>query len=329
MSHSSQSRSFIDASNNAVLEKNKIQTLQINLGRKCNLACAHCHVEAGPHRTEELSTSVIEDIITIIKTFPQIKTVDLTGGAPEMNAGFRQIVEAARKQDIDVIVRSNLTIFFVDGYGDLPEYFRQQKVKVVASLPCYTQDNVDQMRGNGVFQESIQAIKMLNAVGYGKKLSLDLVYNPAIPKTEKDFCLAPDQKKLEQEYKKFLGDNFDITFNNLIAITNLPVGRYQKYLERKELEEEYIEFLAESFNYATLPGLMCKTQWSVDYDGYMYDCDFHQIEKVHATDKNGKKITLKDCLEKQSLDIGGNIPVRNFCLGCTAGAGASCGGTIV
>lgn len=358
ISSSRQCQKFLEKTKNIPLTKSKISVLQVNLGRRCNLACAHCHVEAGPHRTEELSEKVKNQIIEVIEKFPEIKTVDLTGGAPEMNHGFKEIVIAARKVGKEVIVRSNLTIYFVEGYADLPEFFAEQGVKVVASLPCYLEDNVDAMRGSGVFQESIKAIQLLNDVGYGKnekndsKLSLDLVYNPAIPKTREDFSLAPNQENLEKDYKKFLDEKFGISFNTLIAITNLPVGRFQQYLAIKKFEQEYVDFLANHFNESTLPHLMCKNQWSVDYDGFLYDCDFHQIEKIHARGKilkdnpgsrslhtsklenignkiSGKKLMLSDILAENSLDIGGNIPTRNFCFGCTAGSGSSCGGSVV
>jgi radical SAM/Cys-rich protein len=328
ISASRQSKKFLEKTKNCPLKKEKISVLQVNLGRRCNLACSHCHVEAGPHRTEECTDETVQNIISVIQKFPQIETVDLTGGAPEMNNGFTKIVIAARKQNKEVIVRSNLTIYFEEGFSGLPKFFADQQVRIVASLPCYLEQNVDAMRGNGVFEKSIKAIKMLNEVDYGETLQLDLVYNPALPKTEKNFSLAPCQQGLEKDYKKFLGEKFGISFNSLIAITNLPVGRFQKYLERKKLEEGYIDFLAENFNSATLPGLMCKNQWSVDYDGFLYDCDFHQIEKIHARGTDGKKLHLTDLLEKNSLDIGGNIPIRNFCLGCTAGSGSSCGGAI-
>ena len=212
------------------LAKDKVTVLQVNLGKKCNLACAHCHVEAGPKRTEELSPEVCEQIITIIYRFPQIKTVDLTGGAPEMNYGFRPIVEAAKEKGKEVIVRSNLTIFFVPGYEDLPEYFAKYQLRVVASLPCYLESNVNKQRGAGVYNDSIQAIQELNKLGYGKdpNLILDLVYNPSLP-TNINFSLTPNQQKLEQDYKAYLKENFNIKFNHLFTITNIPIGRTKQY----------------------------------------------------------------------------------------------------
>ncbi|MEQ8963267.1 MAG: arsenosugar biosynthesis radical SAM protein ArsS, partial [Coleofasciculus sp. C2-GNP5-27] len=241
------------------LTKNKITVLQINLGKRCNLACTHCHVEAGPKRTEELTPEICDQLIELIHRFPQIQTVDLTGGAPEMNYGFKPLVEAARATGKEVIVRSNLTILFEPGYQDLPDYFAQHQVRVVASLPCYLEDNVDKMRGKGVYNDSIRAIQRLNQLGYGKnpQLILDLVYNPALPVSE-DFSLTPNQVKLEQDYKRFIKDNFDIEFNQLFTITNLPIGRTKFYLQRTKLYTPYLKFLEENFNPTTVQHLMCR-----------------------------------------------------------------------
>ena len=215
------------------LTKDKITVLQINLGRKCNLACTHCHVEASPKRTEELSPEICEQLIEVINRFPQIQTVDLTGGAPEMNYGFRPLVEAAKAKDKEVIVRSNLTIFFEPGYEDLPAYFAQNQLRIVASLPCYLESNVDKQRGAGVYNYSIQAIQKLNQLGYGRdpNLVIDLVYNPQLP-TNNNFSLTPNQKKLQQDYKTYLAKHFEIKFNNLLTITNIPIGRTKQFLQR-------------------------------------------------------------------------------------------------
>lgn len=324
-----ESKIFLEKTGNIPMIKDDITVLQVNLGRKCNLSCSHCHVSAGPHRTEELSDEVKDDIIAVIEKFDEIETVDLTGGAPEMNNGFKEIVIAARKAGKTVIVRSNLTIYFIEGYEYLPKFFAENKVRVVASLPCYLEDNVDSMRGIGVFQESIEAIKLLNEVGYGKNLVLDLVYNPQVPRSKESFSLAPDQVALEKDYKKFLSDNFDISFNSLIAIINIPMGRFAKYLQIKRIESEYIDFLATHYNNLTLPNLMCKNQWSVDYDGKIFDCDFNQIEGIQARGKRGQILTLKDFLREENLNLGNIIQTRNYCLGCTAGSGSSCGGAVV
>ncbi|MEM9004865.1 MAG: arsenosugar biosynthesis radical SAM (seleno)protein ArsS, partial [Cyanobacteria bacterium P01_F01_bin.86] len=289
------------------LTKRSISVLQVNLGRRCNLACTHCHVEAGPHRTEELSPVVLEQLLELIDRFPQIQTVDLTGGAPEMNYGFRPLVEKARSHDIEVIVRSNLTIFFEPGFEDLPEYFAHQQVRVVASLPCYLQDNVDKMRGQGVYDDSIQAIQKLNALGYGHdpNLVLDLVYNPPIPANE-NFKLTPEQVALEIDYKQYLFDHFQIAFNRLLTITNLPIGRTRFHLEHRSLLEPYTRFLAHNHNPSTVPGLMCRSELSIDYRGYVYDCDFNQMEEIPAQLPDGTPVTVTALLQAGTLDV---IPI--------------------
>ncbi|WP_051036077.1 arsenosugar biosynthesis radical SAM (seleno)protein ArsS [Stanieria cyanosphaera] len=312
------------------LQKQKITVLQINLGKKCNLACTHCHVEASPKRTEELSPEICQQLIEIINLFPQIETVDLTGGAPEMNYGFKPIVEAAKQAGKQVIVRSNLTIFFEAGFEDLPQYFAENKLRVVASLPCYLETNVDKQRGAGVYHKSIQAIQKLNQLGYGTKpeLILDLVYNPALPNQNK-FSLTPDQKNLEQDYKVYLLEQFKLKFNHLFTITNLPVGRTKQYLQRQNLKDSYLKFLESNFNGVTVPNLMCINQLSIDYLGNVYDCDFNQMENLAATDFKGKKLTIDKLLEAKSLDVINQIKTANYCYGCTAGNGSSCGGSLV
>lgn len=312
------------------LTKKGITVLQINLGKRCNLACTHCHVEAGPKRTEELSPEICQQLIEIIHRFPEIKIVDLTGGAPEMNYGFKPLVEAARANDKQVIVRSNLTIFFEEGFGDLPEYFAKHKLRVVASLPCYLEDNVDKMRGTGVYDSSIKALQSLNQLGYGKEpdLIVDLVYNPQLPTSEK-FSQTPDQIKLERDYKKYLKESFDITFNNLFTITNIPVGRTKLYLERKKLYAPYLQFLESHFNTGTVEHLMCRDEISIDYLGNVYDCDFNQMMNLPAKTRDGEKITVAKLLEADRLDLIGEVQTAAYCYGCTAGSGSSCGGALV
>ncbi|MEM6255002.1 MAG: arsenosugar biosynthesis radical SAM (seleno)protein ArsS [Cyanobacteria bacterium P01_D01_bin.156] len=312
------------------LTKAPISVLQINLGRKCNLSCSHCHVEAGPTRTEELSPEVCDQLVDMINRFPQIRTVDLTGGAPEMNYGFRPIVEAARAQGKEVIVRSNLTIFFEEGYQDLPDYFAKHQLRVVASLPCYLEDNVDKMRGKGVYQDSIQALQLLNEKGYGRdpNLIVDLVYNPPVP-TSENFSLTPGQAGLEKDYKAYLKDHFGIEFNNLFTITNLPIGRTKFHLEHRKLHDPYLQFLSEHHNSGTVAHLMCRSELSIDYLGQVYDCDFNQMEGIPAMDAQGQPVTVKSLLERGTLDLIEQVQTRPYCFGCTAGSGSSCGGSLV
>ncbi|PSN18561.1 DUF3641 domain-containing protein [filamentous cyanobacterium CCP5] len=314
----------------APLAKLPISVLQVNLGRKCNLACTHCHVEAGPKRTEELSPEVCEQLVELIRRFPQVATVDLTGGAPEMNYGFRPLVEAAGAAGKTVMVRSNLTIFFEPGYEDLPEYFARHQLKVVASLPCYLEDNVDKQRGSGVYSQSIQALQELNALGYGQdpNLELDLVYNPPVPRRDR-FSLTPDQAKLQQDYKAYLQEHFGIIFNHLFTITNLPIGRVKQYLQAKDLYWPYLKFLESNHNGGTVPHLMCRNQLSIDYLGNVFDCDFNQMENVPARLPNGEALTVQKLLNAREIDLLQTIQTRPFCYGCTAGSGSSCGGALI
>jgi len=314
----------------APLTKDKITVLQVNLGRKCNLACTHCHVEASPKRTEELSPEVCQQIIEVINRFPQIQTVDLTGGAPEMNYGFRPIVEAAKAKGKEVIVRSNLTIFFESDYEDLPEYFAKHQLRITASLPCYLESNVDLQRGAGVYNDSIDAIQKLNQLGYGEdpNLILDLVYNPPLP-TDSNFSLTPNQKKLESDYKNYLKDNFDIRFNNLFTITNIPIGRTKQFLQRREIHHDYLQFLEDNYNAATLDNVMCRNELSIDYLGNVYDCDFNQMESIIATTPNRERLTVEKILNLDNLDVIQEIKTAEYCYGCTAGTGSSCGGSLI
>lgn len=315
---------------NSPLTKSKIKVLQINLGKRCNLACSHCHVEAGPKRTEELSPEICQQLIELIYQFPEIKIVDLTGGAPEMNYGFKPIVEAARFTGKQVIVRSNLTIYFEPGFGDIPEYCAQNKLRIVASLPCYLADNVDKLRGLGVFDASIKALQWLNKLGYGKDedLILDLVYNPQLPNSEK-FSLTPEQNKLEQDYKTFLQEKFHLVFNNLFTITNIPVGRTLTHLQRKKIYQPYLQFLESNFNSGTVEHLMCRDEISVDYLGNIYDCDFNQMMNLPALTRDGETLTIGKLLAAKTLNLIDEIQTAPYCYGCTAGSGSSCGGALV
>jgi len=311
------------------LTKQSIRVLQINLGRRCNLSCSHCHVEAGPYRSEELSPEVCEQLIALINRFDQLESIDLTGGAPELNYGFRPLVEAARARDKEVIVRSNLTILFEPGYEDLPEYFAQHQLRVVASLPCYLERNVDAMRGKGVYNDSIQAIQVLNAFGYGRdpNLQLDLVYNPPVP-NDANFSLTPEQATLQQDYAAYLNEHFGIVFNNLFTITNLPIGRTKFHLQHRGLHQPYLQFLAAHHNASTVEHLMCRNEMSVDYRGNVYDCDFNQMEGLLARSPNGEALTVAQLLAADSLDVIDQIATRAYCYGCTAGSGSSCTGAL-
>ena len=310
--------------------KDHISVLQINLGKICNLACTHCHVEASPSRTEELTDDVYQQLVQIIERFPQIKTVDLTGGAPEMMYGFRPLIKVAREHGKEAIARSNLTIYFEQGYTDIPEFFANHQVRVVASLPCYLEDNVDKMRGKGVFDRSIQALQWLNRLGYGtdSDLVLDLVYNPPLPTANK-FSLAPNQRGLESAYKAYLQEHFGIIFNNLFTITNLPIGRSKFHLQHRKLEDEYSHFLESHYNSATLDHLMCRNQLSVDYQGNIYDCDFNQMENLLARSPEREVLTVAKILELGTLDVIHEIQTAAYCYGCTAGSGSSCGGSLL
>lgn len=312
------------------LSKSQISVLQINLGKRCNLACTHCHVEAGPKRTEELTPEVCNQLIEVIYKFPELKIVDLTGGAPEMNYGFKPLVEAARDNGKQVIVRSNLSIYFESGFEDIPEYCAKHQTRIVASLPCYLEDNVDKMRGNGVYDASIRALQWLNKLGYAQdpNLILDLVFNPQVPHTEK-FSLTPNQSTLQQDYKRFLKDHFEVEFNNLFTITNLPIGRVQQHLQRKQLYTPYLQFLEAHFNGDTVENLMCRNELSIDYLGNIYDCDFNQMTNIPAKTRTGETLTVAKLLEAGRLDLIDEVQTAPYCYGCTAGSGSSCGGALV
>jgi radical SAM/Cys-rich protein len=304
--------------------------LQINLGKRCNLACTHCHVEASPQRTEELSPEICNQLVELIDRFPQIQVVDLTGGAPEMLYGFKSIVEAARAKGKQVIVRSNLTIYYEKGFDYIPEYCARHQLRIVASLPCYLGDHVDRMRGKGVYIASIHALQWLNRLGYGRdpNLVLDLVYNPPIPSSE-NFALTPNQERLERDYNAFLNEHFDISFNNLFAIANLPVGRTKFHLEHKQLYKPYLHFLENHFNDRTVEHLMCRNELSIDYLGNVYDCDFNQMANLPAKTPDSETLTVAKLLETGSLDVIDEIQTASYCYGCTAGSGSSCGGALI
>jgi radical SAM/Cys-rich protein len=299
------------------LRRARLQTLQVNVGRKCNQACRHCHVDAGPWRTEMVGQNVARRIGEWIREY-QPEIVDITGGAPELSGFFRFFVETARGAGSHVIDRCNLTIIEEPGYGDLPDYLAGREVEVIASLPCYTAENVAKQRGAGVFEKSISALRKLNGVGYGSKLSLNLVYNPIGPK------LPAPQAELEADYKEALRRQFGITFNHLYTITNQPIARFAEDLRRQGKTEEYMALLANSFNPATVESLMCRTTLSVGWMGEVYDCDFNQMLGMQM--QNGKPLHLWDVTPE--LLEGWAVRTGAHCLACTAGCGSSCGGAL-
>ena len=259
-----------------------------------------------------------------------ISCVDLTGGAPELHSGFRDLVRALRRLDVEVIDRCNLTILLEPGFEDMANFLAENRVQITASLPCYLEDNVDKMRGNGVYQKSIRALQWLNRLGYGQNQSmiLDLVYNPPVPNSYK-FALPANQKNLEQDYKSYLKEHFNVKFNQLFTITNLPIGRTRLFLENLKIHQPYLDFLEANFNGETIENLMCRNELSIDYLGNVYDCDFNQMENIPAKTSKGETITVAKLLEGNSLDIIEQVQTANYCYGCTAGCGSSCGGALV
>lgn len=300
------------------LFRDSLTVLQLNIGRKCNQACRHCHVAAAPWRTEMMSAKTARRIKDWIeKHRPPV--VDITGGAPEMSEFFRDLVALARKAGAHVIDRNNLTILEEPGYEDLPAFLAAHKVEVIASLPCYSAKNVNRQRGNGVFEKSIRALRKLNAEGYGSSVILNLVYNPLGAE------LPGPQAELESAYKVALRREFGVEFNRLLTITNQPIARFAESLKKQGDWEKYMELLANHFNPATLTGLMCRHTLSVDYEGKLFDCDFNQMLGMRLR-RNGKLLSLWD-VTPESL-AGRKISTGEHCLACTAGAGSSCGGAL-
>ena len=298
-----------------------LEILQLNLGYMCNQVCAHCHVDAGPDRKEKMSRATLEKCLAILEQ-THVHTLDLTGGAPEMHPDFRWFVQEAKQRGIqDLIVRSNLTILRANKtYRELPEFFAEQGVHVVSSLPYYKREKTDRQRGDGVFNQSINALKVLNALGYGKlntELQLDLVYNPS------GAFLPGDQAALEQDFKKALGEDFGIVFNRLFALTNLPISRFLEYLLASENYEDYMHALVDAFNLAAVANVMCTNTLSVSYDGYLYDCDFNQMLGLPVASRS-QHIDTFDAAELAQR----SICVSQHCYGCTAGSGSSCQGAI-
>jgi radical SAM/Cys-rich protein len=304
------------------LRRASASTLQVNVGKFCNQACHHCHVEAGPKRPERMDKATAERILTLISQTPSITVVDITGGAPELNENFRFLVTEARALGCQVIDRCNLTVLFEPGQEDLAQFLLENKVQIVASLPCYQRENVDKQRGSGVFSKSIAALELLNRMGFGKpdsELTLDLVYNPG------GALLPPDQQMLEQAYRKELLELFGIEFSRLFTITNMPISRFLRQLEREGKLSEYMDVLVNAFNPASIDHLMCRSLVSVSWDGLLFDCDFNQMLEIPIA---GIRKTIWEIEDFNSFESKA-VATANHCYACTAGAGSSCGGALV
>ncbi len=304
------------------IRRERLNTLQVNVGYRCNQSCVHCHVAAGPNRTEEMSGEVADLIIAFVER-QKVSTLDITGGAPELNPHFRRMVVAARDLGLRVMDRCNLTIFEVEGQNDLAQFLADQQVEIVASMPCYLEDNVERQRGKGVFDASIRGLQKLNALGYGDEasgLELNLVYNPQGP------ALPPAQVALEADYKRVLGGNYGIRFNGLYTMVNMPIQRFGSMLISKGQFDDYLALLQNAHLDANLDGVMCRNTISVDYQGFVYDCDFNQMLDLPIADDENEKIHLSALLDR---DLTGHpIRVAGHCFGCTAGQGSSCGGAL-
>lgn len=299
--------------------RSRVNTLQLNLGYRCNLSCIHCHVNAGPRRTETMSRETMMLALRVAERLG-VEHLDLTGGSPEMNPDFRWLVQRAKTMGLHIMDRLNPTIMKEPDYEWVGEFLAEHRVEVVASLPCYSQDNVDEQRGDGVFESSIDALKTLNAFGYGQLrsgLELNLVYNP------NGAFLPPSQSKLEEDYRRLLGDNFGIVFNHLYALANMPIQRFGSWLLSKGKFDSYMQTLRSAHRDENIDGVMCRTTISVGYDGSLYDCDFNQMLKLPMGDL--EQFHLRDLLQGS---IPAAIAIGGHCYGCTAGQGSSCGGAL-
>lgn len=302
------------------LRASAIDTLQINVGKLCNQACKHCHVDAGPSRTEIMSRETVDQVLSAIRKF-KIPTVDITGGAPELNPSFRYLVHRSRNLGCHVIVRHNLTVMLEPGQEDLPQFFRDHQVELVSSLPYFLEQQTDAQRGRGVFEKSIEALRCLNAVGYGienSELVLNLVYNPV------GAFLPPEQESIEADFKRELTNRHGISFNHLFTITNMPIKRFLDYLRRSGNEERYMRKLVDAFNPLAVAGLMCRNLVSVDWTGELYDCDFNQMLDLGVSPELPQTIADFDPAKFARR----RVVTGSHCFGCTAGAGSSCGGAV-
>jgi radical SAM/Cys-rich protein len=309
------------------LRRDRPRTLQVNLGKLCNQACHHCHVDAGPRRIEIMSRGTAERVVELVAASPSIEAVDLTGGAPELNPNFTYLVEQAHGSGRRIVVRCNLTVLFVTGMDDLPRIYTDHRVELVCSLPCYSVENVDRQRGHGVFDRSIEALRMLNHLGYGRgdsPLVLNLVHNPVGP------SLPPPQAELEARYRAELRARFGIEFHRLLTITNMPIKRFADQLQRSGKLAEYMEVLANHFNPHTVAGVMCHNLVSVGWEGTLYDCDFNQMLELPIRWRDepaGQPLTIWDVNNLEHLQMR-KIRTASHCFGCTAGAGSSCSGAL-
>ena len=298
--------------------RGKLDTLQVNLGYLCNLSCAHCHVNAGPTRTELMDEQTIEQVLALLSG-AGIHTLDLTGGAPELNPRFRYLVSATRALGVRVIDRCNLTVLFEPGQEDLAEFLAAEQVEITASLPCYLEENVQEQRGKGVYQDSIRALRHLNRLGYGDELPLNLVYNPV------GLALPPPQAALEADYRRELSQRFDINFSQLFTITNMPISRFGAVLLAQGQYVEYMGLLRDNFSADNLETLMCRSLVSIDWQGYVYDCDFNQMLELPVLASDRRHIA--DLLAEVDME-GAAVATGEHCYGCTAGQGSSCGGAL-
>ncbi|WP_226645454.1 arsenosugar biosynthesis radical SAM (seleno)protein ArsS [Microbulbifer variabilis] len=309
---------LLEVSDFPAIRRSSIETLQLNIGYRCNQSCVHCHVNAGPNRTEMMSEENLALLLEVIEK-RNIRILDITGGAPELHRGFRDLVNAARALGVQVIDRCNLTVLFEPGQEDTAEFLARNHVEVIASLPCYSMDNVDKQRGKGVFDKSIAGLRMLNELGYGKQgsgLRLNLVYNP------QGAFLPPEQSALEADYRRELRKQFNIEFNHLFALANMPIKRFGSMLISKGQFKNYMALLRDNYSDANLDGVMCRTMVSVDWQGNLFDCDFNQQLNIPIPGRPH----LRDLLNRDLQ--GGAIAVADHCYGCTAGQGSSCGGAL-
>jgi radical SAM/Cys-rich protein len=303
------------------LRAERVATLQVNVGKFCNQTCRHCHVDAGPHRVaEQMTHETAEQVVSVLRRHPSIATLDITGGAPELNAEFRYLVTQSRALGRTVIDRCNLTVLALEAHADLPQFLAANHVQVMASLPCYLEENVDAQRGRGVFAKSIAVLKALNALGYGRDpaLPLDLLFNP------QGASLPPPQTALEQDYKRELLGRYGIVFNRLLTITNMPIARFRDDLAGSSKLDGYMDLLEQKFNPSAAGDVMCRSLISVGWDGRLFDCDFNQMLELELNGSGGRHIRDFDLAELEQR----RIRTGDHCLGCTAGAGSSCGGAL-